>query len=185
MALPVEGVTHNFWLSRTPEPTSVCYWNSHILIHHISWIPLHVVPKTFLHSSHFWSTLILLRISSSASPVLNYKCIGYSLINATCSLENTCTAPSLFVPVQSKSTANSCRSCHQALPKANLNRFYFIESFSFTVSWSLVTAAAVDLSTTCSMWELQLGRITRCYKYQSVWQGCAGTSSFAHFQHTL
>lgn len=46
----------------------------------------------------------------------------------------------------SNSAANSCRSCHRALPNANLNLFYFTQSFCFSESRWLVATAAVDFA---------------------------------------
>lgn len=85
----------------------------------------------------------------------------------------------------SNSAAKSRRSCHQVLHNANLNPLYFIQSFSYSERRELVSAAAADLSITCAVCRLQLGRITRCYKYRTGWQVCSGTPSFAHYQCIL
>lgn len=44
------------------------------------------------------------------------------------------------------------------------------------------SAAAADLSITCPMCKLQLGWITRYYKYQAIWQESSGTPAFAHYR---
>lgn len=151
-----------FWIGHQSQPIRL---NSDILIHHISasWIPLHA-----LNISAFLKFLIaansLRNPSVPTSPVLDYQCVGCCLINAACSLGNTRAA--LCPLFLSNSAANSCRSWHQVLPNSNLNPFSLIQSFSYYESRWLVTADAADLSTTCSVCELQLGRITRCHKHK-------------------
>lgn len=124
------------------------YINSDVLIHHISpsRIPLHMVHQTFLHSLHFWSSLNSLRkpLGSDFASVGLPICSPRSLINTTCGLGNTRAELSLY-QFLTNSTANSYRSCHGALPNANLNLSYFIQ----------ITPATLRADSLCLSLQLQ------------------------------